>query len=41
MKKIIYIIFLFVLFVFYMLCDVLDFVFEDYFGSGNYWNNEV
>ncbi len=40
MKKIIYIISLFVSSVLYTSCDALDLAPEDYFGSGNYWNNE-
>lgn len=41
MKKIIYIISLFVSSVLYTSCDALDLAPEDYFGSGNYWNNEA
>ena len=41
MKKIIYIISLFVSSVLYTSCDALDLTPEDYFGSGNYWNNEA
>lgn len=39
MKKIIYILSLFVSSVLYTSCDALDLSPEDYFGSGNYWNN--
>lgn len=41
MKKIIYIVSLFVTSVLYTSCDALDLAPEDYFGSGNYWNNEA
>ena len=41
MKKIIYIISLFVSSVLYTSCDALDLAPEDYFGSGNYWNNKA
>lgn len=41
MKKIIYIISLFISTVLYTSCDALDLAPEDYFGSGNYWNNEA
>lgn len=41
MKKIIYIISLFVSSLLYTSCDALDLAPEDYFGSGNYWNNEA
>ena len=40
-EKIIYIISLFVSSVLYTSCDALDLAPEDYFGSGNYWNNEA
>ena len=39
MKKIIYIISLFVMSVLYTSCDALDLIPEDYYGSGNYWNS--
>lgn len=39
MKKIIYIISLFVMSVLYTSCDVLDLIPEDYYGSGNFWNS--
>ena len=41
MKKIIYIISLFVSSVLYTSCDALDLAPEDYFGSGNYSNNKA
>lgn len=41
MKNIIYILSLFVSSVLYTSCDALDLSPEDYFGSGNYWNNEA
>lgn len=39
MKKIIYIISLFIASALYTSCDALDLEPEDYFGSGNFWNN--
>lgn len=38
MKKIVYIISLFVTSVLYSSCDTLDLTPEDYYGSGNFWN---
>ena len=38
MKKILYIISLFVTSVLYTSCDALDLTPEDYYGSGNFWN---
>lgn len=41
MKKIIYIVSLFVTSFLFTGCDALDLSPEDYFGSGNYWNNKA
>lgn len=41
MKKIIYIVSLFVTSVLFTGCNALDLSPEDYFGSGNYWNNKA
>ncbi|MFA6831930.1 MAG: RagB/SusD family nutrient uptake outer membrane protein [Bacteroidaceae bacterium] len=41
MKKIFYLIALFIVSVFYTSCGRLDMTPEDYFGAGNFWNNEA
>lgn len=41
MKKIIYSLVLFVSSILYSSCNALDMAPEDYYGSGNFWNNEA
>lgn len=41
MKKIVYIVSLFLTIVLYTSCDALDLSPEDYYGSGNFWDNKA